>query len=235
MPDGGNYEDSIFSEFEDLKRRIHNLETAQRMPNASQTGGNFRLLSPTTGLELRREGTINFFPGGDESLPPTQSFYGFAFYDGSHNSVLIAGDGKQGLVKPCVPMAFVSSSPATVTSGSFTRLFSFEMDRLFHDTLVIEGSITTDAATTAEIVIREFTSGLQTAVLSVPVSTDASYSFVWLHPFGVSSNGQFTSLEIMCRRVSGAGDCFLYPPRHAEMVSSRRFTAAAVDGAPVLF
>lgn len=229
-----NLESSLFLELQDLKRRLHNLETAPRLPNSAQTGGTYQLLSPNTNQEIRREGVIQFFPGGDESLPPSQTFYGIAFYDGSHNSVFMIRDDHAGLVKPGLHIPFKTPTPTVTNSGSFTVCTEWYSRKLYTNVLFIEGAVVADAATTGEMRIIDTLSSQSTAVLTVPASTNAIYSIVWLHPFGVASTGTPCFLQIQARVTSGPGNLTVYPPRYAEMVSDSLYPFAAADGDPIL-
>lgn len=221
-----NLNSDLFRLLQDYERRIHNLETAARLPNSSQTGGLMRLLSPTTGLDIRVDGVFN---------DGVTSFYGQVTYDGQHHSVFMVRDDKPGLIKPDLHLPFHTPNATVVTSGSFAPVQECAARAIYHDAIFVEMAVVTDPGVTGEIKITEGFTGATTATLTVPASTTAGATFAWAHPFGIGDdppNPIF--LQVQARVAAGAGNFFVFPPNFAVMTSSVLVPDSAPNGAPTL-
>jgi hypothetical protein len=177
----------------DYERRLHNLETASGLTNAS--------MSDPTGTVRVRLGRLT--DAGD---------YGIEVLDENSNS-MIRVDGN-GLRYPGLPALYrKANDPAPgVTSATFTPVWEGVIPWVAHNAIRWNSTITADAATTGEARLRTNVGGTTySAVLTIPAGTGAAYEWNWAIPGMTYGTGPvYVTLDV--RRTTGAGSLYAYGP-----------------------
>lgn len=200
----------------DLERRLAALETARR-----------------SGLTTLHEGTltINDDAGrrrvslGDLSVVADGYDYGLSMQgEDGVDSVVVDGEGFHA---PYLHSGFVprrtSAGPTydTVASGSWTDVYTATFHRISHKGIAVDVPCAVDGGTGGEVRLTGY-AGNSSAV-SINGSTR---SFRWLHgdDLGIGP----IAFTVQARRVSGAGNVYVYQPGSAALVSPTICTAGGV-------
>lgn len=202
----------------DLERRLAALETARN-----------------TGVTTMHEGTLIINDGagtrraslGDLSALTEGFDYGLAL-EGADGDDAVVIDG-QGFHTPYLHSGFVprrtSAGPTydTITSSSWVSVYTATFHRMSHKGIAVDVTIAADAGTVGEVRLQGFagTSG----AASVAGALEGK-SFRWLH--GENLGAGPISFTVQARRVSGAGNVFVYQPGSAALVSPIICTANGI-------
>ena len=236
------YEDTDGRWRQDIERRLRALETGPRAPFTSipDEDGNelvrldrdgVHIFDATTGDELVTIGNNNSGGGlwlrdragntraffGDFDDPDSGNRYGMSLYDSKGDVVLAVDADREGLVYPQAFAQWQVPTMQTITSGTFVEVAEVYIQNLNHDVIYTDGAIIVDAATSAEVRIRESNSGATTNTLTVAGSANGSVVCEWLHPFSVGWGDSNPDLSVWLkyevRRTAGVGNVYVFPPR----------------------
>lgn len=201
MPDVPQPE-SLGSYVADLERRIRLLESAPRLKNAS--------ISDETNTERVLLGR---FEDGD---------FGVEVRNSTGASVFKVGAAGQ--IYPRQQMYVTRGNDyVIVTSGTYVSAWEVMMPYATADAVQIDITISTDAATTADLYIS-CNVPATSAVVNVPAFTSQNYAFAWAVP-GLVVGDQSVFFQIMVRRTSGTGNVYAYVPLNAFMTSAGSINA----------
>jgi hypothetical protein len=216
--------DSLYTELQEIKARLHALETAPRMPHVTQKGGSY-ILKNDSGEVLFTFGAY-VGPAGDTE-------FGVNMLDNKADAVLAITDGVDGMLYPTNWGQWYDPTPATVTSGSFVSLREARVFYPNHDGLHFTAPLQVPAGTTAEVQVYSLSSaGVISNVLSVAGAFNGTVSCWWRHPFtvGWGDNRPGRSGDVLIayqvRRSAGAGNVTAYPPRSLDWTSTRFLPSA---------
>lgn len=253
MADEFNLPDTEARWRQEVERRLRALENAPRAPftSISDDDGNelvrldrngVHVYDPSTGDELvtlgnlaaggglqlrdRAGNTRAFF--GDFDDPDAGSRYGISFYDSKGDAVFVVDAEEEGLVYPQAMAQWQVPTPQIITSGTFVEVAESYLQNLNHDVIRVAAALIVDAATSAEVRIREVTSGEVTNTLTVAGAANGTVQCEWLHPFAVgwgdTDPDSTVNLKYEVRRSAGAGNVTAYPPTGIVLGNRRWFT-----------
>lgn len=197
MPDVPKPED-LGSYVADLERRIRLLESAPRLKNAS--------ISDDANVKRAIFGQLD---DGDFGLE-IRNETGIAVYQVS----------SKGQTIPRQQMYVTRGNDyITVTSGSYVSCWEVMMPYTIADAVQIDVTVSTDAATTANLKITCNLGSSTSAIVAVPALTSQNYSYKWAVP-GLTAGLANIFFQIQVQRTSGAGNVYVYTPINAFMTSS---------------
>lgn len=211
----------------EIERRMAALERSPRLPNTSQRGGAYELISESGRVMFRF---------GEFTDPDTGSTeFGVSVYDKNGSVVFAIAESEEGWLWPQQYYLWTAPTPTTVTSGTFVSIYEGTIDSFNADTLNTEMAAACAVGTTGEVRLGNSAGTITTTAVTVPSGGNGTVGFNWLHPYRVgwgdttaSSGGDL--LQIQARRVSGAGSFLVYPPRKVKTYNKRFPTGEATTG-----
>lgn len=217
----------------EMERRLSALERSPSLPNTSQRGGTYELLSS--------DGS-SVFKFGEFTDPDAEESFGISAFDEDGNTVLATRSDVEGLVYPIVSQQFIVPTPQTITSGTFVAVAESQVWAPAWNCIYATAAIITDVGTTAEVRLSNSINTISTNTVTVPAASNGNVLFKWEHGFTVGwsaglvgSNPGATSglLQWQVRRASGGGNVTAYPPRGFHWVSKRHLPDASTLGGGV--
>lgn len=206
---------NLLAEFEDMKRRLHALETAPRATETSIDEGSFEVLDEA-GNTVTVQGAI-----GDA--------YGIYVRHPDTGIYLFYADTEMGLAAPYPPLQVVDPNEfIAVTSGAFVTTWVAKTEQLRADAVKVRVGWGADASTPGELrvaIAGGFGNG-ETAEVALTAGTTGNAEFNWRH--GVTLGVGPIWFLIEARRVSGAGNVNIYTPTVYE--GGSEFFGATVAG-----
>lgn len=198
--------------FSEIERRLRALEGAPQLDNSSLRDGRITILN-AAGTRVAEYGKA---AGGG---------YGIAVNEAASLGTLLFVNDADGFFFPALEHAFVAADDkVTVTSGSFVTTHRAVIPNPMARVLRADIVATADVATTGELRVR-LSTGETTATKALPAGAQTDCSLRWAHLRDIGSNSTtFVTLEVQARRVSGAGNVFVYRP--PSLTQSSIFTSA---------
>jgi hypothetical protein len=176
----------------DLQRRLHDVECAAGLTNAS--------VADPAGVKRVLLGRLD-----------SAGNYGIEVRDQNGNS-MIRVDGN-GLRYPGLPMLYrKAGDPVIVTSGTFTSVWEGFIPWVSHNAVRWNSTIGVDAATTGEARLRTNVGGTTySAVKTLAAGTANAYEWNWAIP-GLTFGTGPVNVTLEVRRVTGAANINAYGP-----------------------
>jgi hypothetical protein len=228
VPPGANW---LTQRLTRIERAITELRAARGSGSTSFIGGAFRLLDAARAPRFTA-GQVAL----DGSVSGVTSAYGVLIFADDGAVVVMTRQGTKGLAYPSIPIAMHPPTPIVVTSATFVNVVEAGVPRAAHEVLFVEGAWTVDAGVVAELKLADLQSGQETDTLQVTGPASVAYRFRWKHPgtIGLYENLPIVTNELffvlLARRVSGAANTNIYPPRLALLTSTLLQPGATTSG-----
>lgn len=219
----------------DLERQMRELQGARGLEASSFSGGRF--------LFYDGDGEIRWAMGngvapGTLNNPGLSPLYGVVGYGDDEVVAFATREGDRGLTYPHMPTVFQEVTPLTTTGGTFSDFYSAFTDDPPAEVIVVGFAVAADASTVGEVRLHELYTGDSTDAITVPAGSSGQALFAWLHPAKTGWGDQradrayLMDVSIQARRVSGAGNIYIWRPNREYFSSTYFWPDADIDGAP---